>query len=447
MSSRRAVLFILVGLFSSLGGAFVVNAQLTGSSFVDFMMEPIPCTLVGEIKLDTPCEKTLLKFDIESIVDVSFSASGLTFTLNSAIGIPGLEHLILKGTATLGDVDLISELWMATPYETVTDVNLMPNTAIIPPGKFLFVKQRITTVIILGGLTAKNLAIFEDVTFPNPGASYGESDCDGDGLPEGTCVLGIETNPANQYQTQSFAFGNLFSMTGQTPSGITITSQLGICATNAGNAVKKFSAAGSVNPDCAARRVKPRLFFDLMTVSISGIPLAEGVSASANMSCIQITACKLTNTFSFTGGPIPLSTSLTFTNLFTVSFGGVSVRVPIGPVTLSLLIDNGFSLKSASFSFAQSLSAGDLSTRLSANGSFIKGKGLTGVSVGLSVTSGTFSANHALRLVRDPLLGGLRFGSFGITMGLTLAPARVSLQVVFGQAGLSRAGFRIGLVF
>jgi hypothetical protein len=414
---------------------------------VDFFMEPIPCTLVGEIQLDTPCEKTLLKFDIESIVNVSFSVSGMTFTLRSAMGIPGLEHLILTGLFTLGSVDLTAELWMATPFESVTDINLMPNVVMIPPGRFLFVKQRITTEIALGGVALKNLAIFEDVTFPNPGADYGTTDCDGDGSLEGTCVLGIETNPADRYQTQSFAFGNLMTLAGQTPSGISITSQLGICATNTGNAVKKYSAAGSVNPHCAARRIKPGLFFDLMTVSLAGIPLTAGVTASVNMSCIQITACKLTNTFSFTGGPIPISTSLTFTDLFKVSFGGVSVRIPMGSVTIGLVIDGAFSLRSASFSFAETLSAGDFSARLTSSGSFLKGKGLTGVAMGLSVTSGTFSANHALRLVRDPVLGGLRFGSFGITMGLTLAPARISLQVTFGQAGLSRAGFRIGLVF
>jgi hypothetical protein len=433
-------------LLSSLGGAFTADAQLTGSSFVDFVMEPIPCTLVGEIKLDTPCEKTLLKFDIESIIKLSASVSGMVFSIDSAIGIPGLEHLILRGLFTLGSVDLTSELWLATPFETVTDVNLMPNTVVIPPGRFLFVKQRLTTVITLGGLTAKNLAIFEDVTFPNPGAYYGEIDCDGDGSPEGTCILGIETNPANQYQTQSFAFGNLFSLTGQTPSGITVSSQLGICATNAGKAVKKFSAPGGVNPECATR-VKPSLLFDLMTISISSIPLTAGVSASVNMSCIQITACKLTNTFALSGGPIPFSTSLTFTDLFKVSFGGVRFRVPAGPVTISVGIDSGFSLASASFSFAKAISAGDLSARLTSSGSFVKGRGLTGVAIGLSVTSGTFSANHALQLVRNPDTDSLEFGSFGLTMGLTLAPARASLQVVFGQAGLSRAGFRIGLVF
>jgi len=444
---RRALAVLSWASGILLVGVFAARADLTGTSFVDFAMEPVPCTLVGEIQLDTPCEKTFLKFDIESIVNASLSLSGMTFTLRSAMGIPGLEHLILTGLFTLGNVDLAAELWLATPFESVTDVNLLPNTVVIPPGRFLFVKQRLTTEIALGGIALKNLAIFEDVTFPNPGSAYGEADCDGDGSPEGTCVAGVETNPADQYQTQSFAFGNLTTLQGQTPSGITIASQLGICATDASNSVKKFSASGSVNPDCAAGGLKPGLLFDLMTVSIASIPLAAGVTASVRMSCIQITACTLINAFSFAGGPIPFSTSLTVTDLFAVSFGGVSVRVPMGAVTLSLAIDSGLALSSANFSFAKSLSAGDLSARLTSSGSFVKGQGLTGVSVGLAVTSGTFSANHALRLVRDPMLGGLRFGSFGITMGLTIAPARVSLQVVFGQAGLARAGFRIGLVF
>jgi len=445
MSSRAAVISTLA-LGLALIGVLTVRADLAGSSKVDFSMEPIPCTLVGEIKLDTPCEKTLIKFDIESLIIVNLTLEQASLSLNSAVGIAGVEHLVIIGNATLGMLEVISEFWLAAPFEFVLDVNLMPNTVIIPPGKMLFVKKRLTMTISNGGVTVKNLALFEDVTFPNPGASYGETDCDGDGNPEGSCVGGVETNPADSYQTQSFAFGDLITLTGQTPSGVTVTGQLGICATNAGNAIKKFSASGSVNPECASQ-IKPDLLFDFMSLAISGIPLAVGVNGSANISCVKVTKCSFTNVISLSGGPIPLSTSLIFSDLFTISFSGVNIRLDYGAILVNVNINNKFEFSSVSLSFSQTLGSGDLSARLSGNANFTKGTGLTGASLNLAVTRGTFNANHALMLVRDPISGALKFGSLAIAMGFNLSPALVSLKVAFGAAGLSQAGFSVGLIF
>jgi len=442
---------VIISLFFTVAGALTAKADLTGSSAITLLAEPIPCTLVNEIKLDTPCEKTLLKFDIEALIKFGFSVSGLLFTLDMAVGIPGLEHVILTGNATLGMVDVISELWFATPFESVTDVNNLPNIVVIPPGKMLFVKQRITTTFNLGGIQIKNLAMLEDVTFPNPAAAYGETDCSGDGLPDGTCVRGIRTNPPDRYQTQSFGFGDLLALTGQTVSGIGITGQIGICATGAANAVKKFSAPGSVNPDCVAGSQapspKPPLFFDFETISITGITLAPGIASSLNVSCSFVTTCQLTNTFSFTGGPIPFSTSILFSNLFSVSFGGLNVLLSSGDLAINMNIDSSLSLNSASIRLARAIVAGNLTAQASASASFQKGQGITGAIFSLAVTTGVLNANHALALVRSATAGILEFGSFSMSMGITIAPAQTSIQVVFGKAGLTRAGFSVGLVF
>jgi hypothetical protein len=437
---------VIISLFFTVAGALTAKADLTGSSAITLLAEPIPCTLVNEIKLDTPCEKTLLKFDIEALIKFGFSVSGLLFTLDMAVGIPGLEHVILTGNATLGMVDVISELWFATPFEAVTDVNLQPNTVVIPPGNFLFVKKRLTASFSLGGVLLQNLAIFEDVTFPNPGSPYGETDCDGDGDPEGTCIQGIETNPETHYQTQSFAFGNIVTLTGQTPSGITLSSQTGICATTAGNSVKKYSAPGSVNPECVGR-VKPQLFFDFETVSISGIQLAPGLATATVLSCVGILGCTLTTTFGLSGGPIPFSTSFTVKDLFTLSFSGVAFFINTGSVSLNVSLDSSFSLNSASIHFSKAITAGNLTAQLSASASAQKGQGVTGATISLSVTSGTFNANHVLTLTRNPATSTLQFGSFSISMGINIAPFRTSLQVAFGQGGLARAGISVGLVF
>lgn len=447
MSSKRSALIPFVVVALMLGGWGTVQADIVGNSRVDFAMEPIPCTLIDEIKLDTPCEKTLLMFDIESIIEATLVTDHLSLTTNFAIGIAGLEHTILTLGATIGEIDLISEVWFATPFEAVTDVNNHPNIVMIPPGKIMFVKKRFTTVVNLGGVTLRNLAMFEDVTFPNPNADYGTSDCDGDGNPEGTCVNGVQTNPATQYQTQSFAFGDLIHLSGQTPSGITVSSEIGVCATRASNSVKKFSAVGSVNPECHSKP-KPDLLFDFTSLSISGIPIAPQVTSNAQINCVQISKCSLTNTLSMSGGlPIPISVGFTLTDLFNLRFSNsVALVLDSGPATINISFSN-FQFSGISLNYASTLDGRNVTAGLGGNIGISKGIGITGARLNLSVVSGTFNATHSLSLIRNPLEPGLQFGSFSFRMGFDLAPARITLQVVFGQMGLTRSTVSAGLVF
>ncbi len=447
MSSKRSALIPIVVVALALGGWGTVQAKIVGNSRVDVVMEPIPCTLIDEIKLDTPCEKTLLMFDIESIIDVTLVTDHLSLTTNFAVGIAGLEHTILTLDATIGSIDLISEVWFATPFEAVVDVNNHPNIAMIPPGEILFVKKRLTTIMTLGGVTLRNLAMFEDVTFPNPFRDYGTSDCDGDGDPEGTCVKGAETNPATQYQTQSFAFGDLINLTGQTASGITVTSEIGVCATRASNAVKKFSAVGSVNPECHSQP-KPDLLFDYTSLNIAGIPIAAGVVSNAQISCVKISQCSLTNTLSMSSGlPIPISTSFTITDLFSFKFSNsISLVLNSGPVRIAFSFSS-FQFSGVTLNYASTLDGRNVTAGLGGNISISKGIGITGARLNLSVVSGTFNATHTLSLIRNPQEPGLQFGSFGIQMGLNIAPTRITIQATFGQMGLSRSAVSVGMVF
>jgi len=447
MSSKRSAVTPLVAVCFILGAWSTAHADIVGNSRLDLSMEPIPCTLIDEIKLDTPCEKTLLMFDLESIIDVTLVTEHLSLTTNFAIGIAGLEHTILTLGATIGSIDLISELWFATPFESVVDINNHPNVVMIPPGKILFVKKRVTTIMKLGGVTLRNLAMFEDVTFPNPNADYGTRDCDGDGDVEGTCVKGVETNPATQYQTQSFAFGDLINLTGQTTSGITVTSEIGVCATRASNSVKKFSAVGSVNPECHSQP-KPDLLFDYTSLTISGIPLAADLIANAQINCVKVTKCSLTNTLSMSSGlPIPVSTSFTLTDLFSLRLSNsIALVLDSGPATITFSFAN-FRFSGVSLNYASTLDARNVTAALGGNISIAKGIGITGARLNLSVVSGTFNATHTFSLIRNPLEPGLQFGSFSIRMGLNIAPARITIQAVFGRMGLSRSAVSVGLVF
>ncbi len=79
-----SVLILLLLTTSAVSG----QAQIHGSSRLDLVAFPIPCTEVEEIKLDTLCERTVLEFDIESIMNVNVTFSGMTLSLNSASPAP-----------------------------------------------------------------------------------------------------------------------------------------------------------------------------------------------------------------------------------------------------------------------------------------------------------------------------------------------------------------------
>lgn len=435
-----AALTLIVGISAS------AQAEITGSSRIDASMKPIPCTLVDVIDLDTPCERTILTFDIESIISVSLVSDDMRLTTDLAAGIAGLEHGLFSWDATMGELELSAKLWFATPYESVTDVNGLPNTVIIPPGDLRFVTFRLATEFSQGGLFFRNLAMVDDVTFPSPSADYGTSDCDGDGADEGTCVRGEETNPANQYQTSSFAFGDIITLFGQTPSGVLVNAEVGICADTSSVRVKKASDGNSVNPECATDP-KPDLLFDYTRFSVSGIPIGPEITGRSSVNCRQVSECALTSSFNVSGGPIPLSTNFRIEDLFSLRFSNsFSVRAETGPATVTIGFSN-FEYSSIRLNFRQAFTFGTFSANLSGSTGIRRGTGITGANISLSVSSGTFNAGHSLSLIRDPDEDGLRFGSLNVNMGVNLDPGSVSIRAAFGRTGLSEAVVSIGMQF
>lgn len=443
---RFCALVLATVLVGVVGTPDVARADVTGSSRLDASMKPIPCTLVDTIDLDTPCERTILTFDIESIISVSLVSDHMRLTTDLAAGIAGLEHGLFNWDATIGQLDLTAQLWFATPYESVTDVNGLPNTVVIPPGELRFVTFRLATEFNQGGLFFRNLAMFEDVTFPSPNADYGTGDCDGDGNPEGTCVRGIQTNPSTQYQTPSFAFGNLVTLFGQTTSGILVNAEVGICADSSSVQVKKASESNSVNPDCATDP-KPDLLFDFTRLSVSGIPIGPQITGRSSVDCRKVSECSLRSSLNLSGGPLPISTNFTIEDLFSLRFSNTfSVRAESGPATVTIGFSD-FQYRSIRLNFSQAFDMGIFSARLSGSTGISRGTGITGANVSLSVTSGTFNAGHSIALIRDPSEDGLRFGSLNVRMGLSFSPGEVSIRAAFGRSGLSEALVSIGLQF
>lgn len=438
--------FCMVLIFVGVNGS-AQETEITGESRIEASIRPIPCTLVDAIDLDARCERTILTWDIETLINVSLVSESMSLTNDLAVGIAGLEHALLNWDATIGDIDLMSMLWFATPFESVTDANNRRNTVVIPPAELRFVTFRLETVIRNSGLQFNNLAMFEDVTFPDPGRDYGTADCDGDGNVEGTCVDGGQTNPADKYTTSSFAFGNVASLFGQTSAGVLVRTNLGVCAERGSVSVKKASARNSVNPACAGG-VKPDLLFDFINFSVSGIPISPDITGRASVDCQKINECSLTSNLNISGGtPIPLSTSFTIEDLFELRFrNSFRLRADSGPVTVTISFSN-FEYRSIRLNFREAFNFGIFNASLSGSTSISRGTGITRANVNFSVSSGSFSADHSLSLMRNPNDDGLRFGSLRVRMGVDMDPGNFSLQATFGQSGLTEAVFQLGLQF
>jgi len=145
---------------------------LSGSTAVNPSAILLPCTLVGEIKLDTPCERTVFSWDLDMALKLRLSFSPSELWLDAVGGFAGFEHVILGAKGVLGGMTIQPELWFAVPFESVTDVNGLPNAAVIPPGDLLFAAARVEASGEVGGFSVRWVSVLQDLNFPNPGAGF-----------------------------------------------------------------------------------------------------------------------------------------------------------------------------------------------------------------------------------------------------------------------------------
>ena len=388
MSSKFKILSIaVVAMFAVAVFATTTMADVTGSFSTRIVL--VPQTTVSEI--------ALIDFDVVNNLDVSFVISGLNTNLSTDFGIAGVENLIATSSATLGALDISSVLVFGRfafgsidPfYDSLT-----------------FLTKILTMSVQLGGVTFTNTSRFDDVN-------------------------------AFVSQTAAFAFGDVFSVAGQTPSGVSISAATGVCMQQVPFSIKNNFRISpwTVNPDCATTP-KPDILFDFETITISGVPITSGVSASANINCVQVSACAVTTTFAFAGGVIPFSTSFTFTDLLSLSFGGADITLTSGAGTLVLEIGPTGSLSSVEVSVNAVLNPDTNPASLSISAEATPGVGLTDAVVALTIQRAglTFGAVATFT-------GGPPAEFSGITFSVDVPGSLLSLNTTatFSNAGLVQA--------
>jgi len=408
-----------------LTGGLGATLDISGNYGLNVVMMPIPATLINEIKLDTPAELTLLKFGIEAWGHVDVAFCNLLVSLDSAINIAGLERLILVMDAPLGPFRIKPEIWFATPFESVVDVNHFPNSVIIPPGDMLFVKTRWTLTTTVDALDIMYLFMMEDVNFPNPSADYPE-------LWYGK-------------QSQSFGVGHILTIECEPCPGVKLKSTTSWCADWGTNAVKGYSASGRVLPECGDCISASCATFN-ETISITGLRLFCDIPIWLRFTVTP----GFVPFFSFTGGGsytiydgFVLSTSFTFIPL---TLGGFTLSTTIGDcLDASLVFSEQMQFKSARVSYSTALDLGLMRATFSGNASLITGIGLSQMSFASSLTQGLFSSGVNLSITNQA--SRLRFSALSLTISYNQTPMTFSAGIVFGRTGLRQMSIRAGVVF
>jgi len=429
------ILLLIVAVI--LGGVTTV-AQLSGRFGLDLVARRIPTTLTGEIKLDTPSEFVMLEFAIASnlILDVDFGFAHLN--IDAVVNTAGPEHLVLKTPMDFGclpfyeitfdKLSIVPEMWFAVPFEAVTDVNNLPNSVIIPPGDVLFVKARVTFSTSMAGFNITHLAMLEDINFPNPGSSY--------------------TPLYYPVQSQSFAVGSLTSASWRAQMGVSVSASLGINASSSGTSIKGYSATGSAVPGNYFARF-----------GISGIKLADINLYGTSLQSVMLgTSFTFTKTATQTTGTTAFNTTINLSGKlwdkasisgsvtlapFPPKFGGVTVSFSMEPFRFAFALDT-MTLTSMSFSFSTGLNLGAMTGSFGATASGLE-RGMTGLSMRLSLSQGIFSAVTNVSFANRAEKFG--FASWGSTLTFRLTPAVVTVRATFGRFGLTRAAVTAGVVF
>lgn len=390
----------------------------------------------------------MLEFDLQHEINLTVALSGLRTTFHSHFGLAGVEDVILISDIVIGSLDLESQM----VFGRFDSGDPIPDK-----DKLAFIKKRVTARISLGGVRLQSLAMFEDTNFP---------------------------------QTSQFAFGDVLSLRGQTTSGINVTARTGICATKGSNTIKKHSWPYSVDPDCYSTP-KPDLIFNFEDLNISGVPLGEGLTGDAAVTCNppppgqrlvtgpeadddddgaidedpeddvdndndgQIDedppkfrsfpgTCEMINTLRFSGGIVPISGSVFWKDVFTFGFGGARMTLSSGVGTLRLRLDDTGNLNLVSVELAPVLNPDANPASLRIRGSLSPGKGLTSGSVGLRVSRDGFDFDARANFSGGPPAS---FRNARFRIGTTIGQIDVETSATFTLDGLARSDTYLTLSF
>ena len=277
--------------------------------------------------------------DFRAHLAVGVQTSGLLAQIDAQLGTPGVEHVLLTASSTLGALNVHAQLVFAQPYASISLTSALTGlvnafTFQVPIGPILFVTHRVETSLTAFGVLLKNLAIFEDVNFRHPFA---------------TLALGmggpLPVLPTYTAQSQTFRFGDVLMVRGQFFNGSTLTMTAGVNADpSQGKVIKGHGFSGAVIDSERLTFVKEIISLQGWRVGPATVGLAavfedDRISASGSIS-YPLSLGTLTVSLASPSGKktlfplVPTSLSLVLTQVpLTLAFSLDPLGVKIASVT------------------------------------------------------------------------------------------------------------------
>lgn len=468
MSGKILSVFLAIAFVA--GFVVLSKADVTGSFDIDI-------TLIPE-----GAQTEAVKFDIDfqANLQLNITLSGITFGADLGFGVTGVEFVVLSLTTNLGALGVFDQFVFAEPFACDSFPAGVTNTSggivgqcsgqlVTPIGDgdgdtvidraVGFVKKRIQLELNIAGITLTNLALFEDVDFPdiqgiNP--STGLNDHEHDHFGTGTPYFVGAINNDIDDQTPTFGFGDVISISGQTVSGITVTGATALCASG-NNYIKKRSWTWEVNKACTGafgqNRVpieetgaKTPILFEQEDLSISGIEVG-GVSFDIfttfrPLDPISSTIIASTNILDLAD----LSVTFTSNNITNLSLSSIVTVLVSGNLTIQLFdfggdLDIDLSFVTLSVVLNPNQNPADFAITLIA----IDGVGLTRADFTLGISRGNINLDSTTRFSGGGNLtwtstsfsidvdggGGINFGADFSYTPIGMGPTAIELDITF----------------
>ena len=348
-------------------------------------------------------------------------------------GITGLEDIITSFFFAYGGFKIEPSIVIAQPFQLLFTSTGFPIPSCLPNAvgsgqcDLLFVSQRIDTSITFAGITIRNITLFEDTTFPDP-------------------TLPKPPNSAYSVQSQSFGFGDVISVEGQTTGGVVIHAATGICAQNSDKKLKKHDLMYAVNRDCAPGATTDLpFFFDFESLSITSIPLTPSLTASLAINCVTIFQCLFSNTISLMGGPVPLSASIVLDDLFTLDVQSLSVTLTQGPGSLTVQLGSAGAISMSSINLSFLINPDTNPGRLNLFLSGAPGVGINDLTASFSVNRLGLTTKGSARFTGTA--GSFDLSSFAVESTAQIGVVNLFVRGSFSMHGLELLRFRASVTF
>ncbi len=457
MSRRILSAFLALILVATF--AATSKADVTGSFDLNIQM----------IAMGTQTEAVQFNFDIQANLQVNVTLSGLTLGADIGFGTTGIEFAILNLNTSLGALQVNDQFVFAEPFgctsfpgsgqcsgENVLAIGDGNGDGVVDRAVG-FVKKRIGLELNIAGITLNNLAIFEDVDFPDiqGGGGHEHDHFDGVSALQDVYYVG-QVNSLVDDQTPTFGFGDVITVSGQTVSGITVTGRTAFCA-NGRNYIKKRSFAWEVNKACTAGfgndstpvegGAKTPLLFEREDLIISGVELG-GISFDLSTTFIPLQPLSSELNASFTLLDLAdITATLTSTNITNLAFDSLSVSVTSGNLTLSLEdTDGNFQFDGTTSSLSLVLNPNqnpaDLTITLESDAS-----GLSDASFALGISRGILSLDTTTGFAGD---GSGNLDWTGTSFALSVDYGNgfaLSANAGFSPSGIGTVVINMGVTF